>query len=315
MSSSTIDNEDLLHLTKSVNTLTIHENDTFCFFDKMSMELLYCVYEYLLHEYYDLLSCNKQINENLTNYIHIKLSQLTHLYQNDPCVILPKIRTCPKWFQLITILLRIKHQRWILLEPFLDDDYDDEFMFGKFLRHCDYQMKLSRIDSIKYDFQYQFMKLGNGYYKIMNPYQGGYCMNSSLRIVPNRDYDMDDISWIIEVSSEYPDTVTLKSVKNYLYLGFNFNTLYLQDYEIRNCRFVVRSLVGFTRIPVVFTDKFSRQTYNYSCIDWVHKYSKLEATEKLKEEEVDAIDGYMDMLDDFGYYGEEEEVQKTFYVK
>ena len=264
---------------------------TFCMFDLLRDEIIFTIFEFLTAEVVSLTECSKKFRASVLFYGEI----LKRHFQDDLSVTLPIflpkfLKSNQPLFHLKKHILRIQHQEWSVLNLYgnVNGNKLSRLETGNFrkyiplyFRHRNYRMEFTDFDSIQYDFQYQFIKLPNGYYKIMNPYRNGYCIRSDYMIVPNRNDDLDDISWVIEPKED--NLIALKSVKTGKYISaalphngiLYFNSSTYKPFESQNsdcyALFEIVNHRNFSTIPEVFKDHFS----GYSKVSWESEINSL----------------------------------------
>ena len=262
-----------------------------CWFELLRDEMMFTIFEFLTVEVLRLTMCSKKFKASVLFYGEI----LQRHFQDDLSVMLPRfLKNEPTLFQLNKYVLRVQRQEWSLLLLDCNINGNTKFRFRKtheksdgsfneidintyasqkplYFRHRNYYIQFSDLDSIKYDFQYQFIKLSNGYYKIINPYRNGYCVSSNFMIVPNRNDYLDDISWIIEPKEN--NLIALKSVKTGKYISVHNSEYKPKMSTSSDCYalFEVSYQKKYSTIPENFKDFFS----GYSKVSWESEINTL----------------------------------------
>ena len=297
-------------VAKQINKIpkSVEKKKKICWFDLLRDEMMFSIFEYLSIEVVRLAVCSKKYKASVLFYGEI----LKRLFQDDLSVMLPRfLQNEPTLFQLNKFILRSQRQEWFLLRLDSNVNGKTKLFFGKnsfsqreitpwinrsqvndgieihevyskdpplYFRHCDFLMELNGLDDIEYDCQYQFIKLSNGYYKIMNPYRNGYCVSNELVIVPNRNDYLDEISWIIEPKED--NLIVLKSVKTGKYISVKTNTFTHKAVMSSNpncyALFEVTYSKYYSTIPEIFKDYFS----GYSKVSWeneINSFNSLNA--------------------------------------
>lgn len=159
-------------------------------FSTICDSLLFIILDCLHLELLQLLFCfNHKLTISIDVYINLQLAVINQKYKSDWSVILPIVNcNSSKFNQLVTLKARINHEEWFLIK-----------LFDKYLCHKNYNLEIcnSAKNSYNYDL-FQLVKLSNGFYKIKSPFGSGYCIDSYLTMVPDRDYELANISWLID---------------------------------------------------------------------------------------------------------------------